>query len=258
MFLVRRRPEPRRPLRRPPYNPALFVVAPSSVVQSRSDVTSGVNFLDLAFLSSVTAGNHIMVTQASFGAGHTILTPTDTLLHTYVPMTAEQSSSNIRLRSFYVEDIDGGANTVHFEKSVAGGELSVTIAEIFGLKKSGSLDQTQVGTATGTAVSSGDITPTEANCFLYGAMTHVNNNVGITEDAADGWTLLQEQIPVSTISVATQWKKQGAAALEDADWVLASSSTWIAHVASFLEDTGAPMGSGQLLSMGRNRLVLVT
>lgn len=204
------------------------------LVQSTSKVVTGVNNTTLAYGSNVTAGNLIAVTQSQWrSTASTITTPTDTLGHAYTGMAAEQSANNTRLRSFYVANISGGANTVTFDISdTATGEMAVTVAEFSGALTASPLEAaTSAGPTLSTTPSSGDVTPSVNNCLLYGAMTNDSNNVTVTEEA--GWTLLEKQVPVSSIPVATEWKLQGTAAAEDADWTLASEQLWIAHVAAF-------------------------
>lgn len=211
-------------------------------VQSKSKSVGFVgNNTTLAFDSNVTAGNLLVVTHAHWGAsGIAISTPTDTLGHTYLPVAAEQSAGGglVRLRSFYVANCSGGANTVTFDAAGTDTvELAVVISEFSGVATSSPLDTTNVGTGTGTAVSSGNVTPSVDNCLLYGGMSDDSNNVGITEEA--GWTLIHEEIPAGSIPVATAFKVQTTATAEDADWTLASSKEWIAHVGVFKPEVAA-------------------
>lgn len=219
-------------------------------VQSASKAVSGVNNTTLAFAGNVTAGNWLAASQGSFrSTAHTITTPIDTLGHTYLPMTAEQSVSSVRGRSFYAENSSGGANTVTFDLSdTANGQFAVAIGEFSGVKTSSSLDTTNVGNGTGTALSSGDVTPSAGNALLYAAATASSNSVDVTEEA--GWTLMEKQIPAA-VPIFTEFKIQGSSpATEDADATAASNMSWIMHVAVFQE-----AGQGQLLASRRNRLV---
>lgn len=225
-------------------------------VQSASRVHTGVNGTTLAFTLPVTAGNLLVVTQASFkSGGHTIQAPTDTLLHTYVPMDTQQSVFNVRLQSFYVENCTGGANTVTFDfAEVGNGEFAVAIGEFRTVATSSAIDDTSQGGGTGTAVSTGDVTPIVDGCLLYAAMTSGANNVGLTEEA--GWELMEEQIPAASVAMAVIYKIQTTATTEDADWTAASSVSWIAHVAVFkpFVEAAAAVASGGSSRTNRGHL----
>jgi len=155
-------------------------------------------------------------------------------------MTAQNgSSANTALRSYFVEDTIGGANTVTFDMDGAGtGELSVTISEFSGVKTSASLDTSNLATGNSTAVSTGNVTPSVAECLLYAGAHCSLNNTTFTEEA--GWTLLEEQQSADQIGVATQWKL-GTTSAEDADWTLSQATAWAAHVAAFLPADLVPM-----------------
>lgn len=207
-----------------------------ALVQSASKAVGFVgNNTTLALSLNGTAGNLIIVTHAHWTvAGAAISTPTDTLGHTYLPVAAEQqeAAGSTRVRSFYVANITGGANTVTFDVAgTATAELAVVISEWSGAATSSPLDTTNTGTGTGTAASSGNVTPSVGNCLLYGGLAFSANNVQATEEA--GWTLLKEEIPAGSIPVATEYKLQTSATAEDADWTLASSSEWLAHIGVF-------------------------
>lgn len=212
----------------------------ATLVQSASKIITGVNNTTLAFTSAVTAGNMIAVSQVhATGANDAVSTPTDTLGHTYVQMSAEQAANLVKLKSFYVKNIIGGANTVTF--GIAGtntGEMAVVIAEINGIDRGNPLDVVSTGSGSDTLPTSGNITPGFGNSFLYAALCVNANNNAITDEA--GWTTLEKLVPVSSVPIATEYKVQIGITTEDATWTLGASANWVAMVAAFKTERVPP------------------
>lgn len=206
------------------------------LVQSTKKVVTGVNNTTLAYSSSVTAGNFLAVTHAHWEANsRTITTPTDTLSHTYVGMTAEQNSGvSVHLRSFYVANCSGGANTVTFDISTTDtGDLTVVVAEFSGVVTVSPLDQTNVGAGTGTAVAtSATATTAQADELLWGGLAYEGNDTTILETT--GYSIVQENEGGSTnMPIGTEYKVVAATGAYTANWTLGLSRTWIAHIATF-------------------------
>lgn len=208
--------------------------------QSAEKIVTSSSGTTLAFPSNVTAGNLLIAVQTHFNnLGAAITTPTDTLAHTYVAVDTQVSvDSNTQLRMYYVENCSGGANTVTFDiEGVNTGDITVNIFEFSGVATTSALlDGQNAGPSTGTAVSTGNVTPSEDNCLLIAAMSHNGADTSITEE----WTLLQENEGGSAnMPLATQYKVQTTATTEDGDWTLGASRTWGTQLGVFKSAGGA-------------------
>jgi hypothetical protein len=212
-----------------------------ALVQSTKKVVTGVNNTTLAYGSNVTAGNLLCNAQSQFQAGAaTITTPTDTLAHTYAGMVAEQSlvAGTIKLRSFYVENASGGADTVTFDMSGAStGDITVVVAEFSGALTAAALDQTSSATdssGSSTAVNSGATAAiAQADEMVWGAMLHDSgSNLTITQGG--GASLVQEnEGGAANMPIATSYLIVAAIATYSATWTISSGAQWAAHVATF-------------------------
>ena len=223
-----------------------------AIVQSTSKVVTGVNNTTLAYTSNLAAGNLLVVSQGHFiNAVNVISTPVDTLTHTFTGVTAEQSiGTNNKLRSFYAENSSAGADTVTFDIGTAAGNGDITcvVSEWSGALTSGSLDKTNTGTNTGTAVSAGATgTLTQADEMIWAAVAHSGNNTTITEDTGDSFTMLQEnEGGTSNFPIGTQYKIVSATTDTTPDFTLGASRTWIAHVGTFKAAAAAAQDTPEL------------
>lgn len=212
-----------------------------ALVQSTKKVVTAVNNTTLAYASNVTAANLLCVTHTHYSnPSQLITTPVDTLTHTYTGMAAEQSivfgADATKLRSFYVANCSGGANTVTFDiASTTTGDITCVIAEFSGVATTTPLETTNTGTATDTAVSGGSVTPAANGALLWGGMTFDGATTTITE----AMTIVQENEAGSTsMPVGCEWKEQAVAAAEAATWTLGASRQYLAHTACFTAAAG--------------------
>lgn len=210
----------------------------SKLIQSAVQGVNAVNNTTLAFPSSVTAGNMLVVTQGHYSdVAAAITTPTDTLGHTYLPAISEQQSADafVRFRTWYVPNCAGGSNTVTCDiDGTAGGQIRVVISEWQGAKVASPISATSSGgPTTSTAVSTGDATPVDANCLLYAAVLCGGwDPQFFTQEGT--WEFLQQYSASDfTMAVNAQWKRQTSAIAEDADWTLSNSREWLSHVIAF-------------------------
>lgn len=210
-----------------------------TLVQSAKKDIAGVNNTTLAFPSPLTAGNLLVVSNVHYQAagGTTITTPTDTLAHTYLPVSAQQNTTDtfVHLRSFYVANCSPGADTVTVDISgAANGEITVIISEWGGVVTASPLSGTPtspgpVGTATPTT---GNITPVDDNCVLIGVLNAGGIPVTITPDA--GWTTVQEYEGTNnTVTLSVVYKLQASQATDAAGWTISSAQNCLAHIMAF-------------------------
>jgi hypothetical protein len=237
-----------------------------ALVQSVDKVVTGVASTTLAFTSNVTAANLLVVSHAHWQGGTAnINTPTDTLLHTYTGVTAQQAFGgggvNNKLRSFYVENCSGGANTVTFAMSTSTGDITCSVSEWSGAETSTALDKTNTATfsatTTGTAGATGVLT--QADEMIYAAVAHDGADTTITEDSADGFTIIQEaEGGTSDMNLATQYKIVSATTDTTPNWTFGASRTGAGHVGTFKATGGAPADQEPALIGGKltNSLLL--
>jgi hypothetical protein len=207
------------------------------LVQSAKRVITGVNNTTLAFPSNVTAGNLICVSHAHFTSpARTITTPVDTLTHTYVPMTAEQTKDGEgKLRSYYVENCSGGANTVTFDIELATtGDITVVIAEFSGIVTSGALDKTQVDTGdlTTDATSEFTLETAQADELLWGAVIHTGADTTIAE-TGDASLVQENEGGSSNMPLAVSYEIVAAISTYAATWTFGANRDYAAHIATF-------------------------
>ena len=233
-----------------------------ALVQSVEKVVTGsTGSTTLAYASNLTAGNLLCVSQGHWqDTDEVITTPIDTLTHTYIGMVAEQNlgsgASFNSLRSFYVANCSGGANTVTFDSVGAEQtDITVVIAEFSGALTVSPLGVTSSGTGTGTAVSSGTTaTLDQATGMLWGAMIHSGADTTIAETG--GATLVQEnEGGTSNMPIGVSYELTTATTAQAATWTVGASREWAAHVAFFKAAAagGDPEGSllgGKLLRGG--------
>jgi len=205
-----------------------------TLVQSVKAIVTGVSFTTLAYGSNVTAGNLLCNSHSHWSLDdNAINTPSDTLTHTHVPMVAEQAIGAFnKLRSFYVANCSGGANTVTFDIASGDlGDITVVVAEFSGAATTTPLGVTASGTGTGTEVSSGNTaTLDQPTGMLWGAMIHSGADTTIAETG--GATIVQEnEGGTSNMPIGVSYELTTATTAQDATWTVGASRTWAAHVA---------------------------
>jgi hypothetical protein len=220
-------------------------------VQSRMTGGASVNSISLAFSSSVTAGNLIVVAISAynFSTNGDTFTVTDSLSNTYhqigVTYHTAWDQANL-LAVFYAYNISGGACTVTVNPSgTDAAYVRFAIHEFTGIRTSPDpFDQTNRGQAnSGTAVNSGNITTTSASELIFGAMNTYYSRT-ITEGA--NFTKLQENEDASIMTIGTEERDVTSTGTYAANWTLNSSDVWWAIVASFVK---AAPASGQPIIM---------
>jgi hypothetical protein len=213
-------------------------------VQSTKKVTGGSASSTLAFGANVAAGNLLIVSVASWSATVSNLnTPTDTLTHTYAPVTAQQQSTGTqnKLRSWYIHNSSGGADTVTYGVSAGTADLTCVISEWSGEDTSAApLDKTNVATGSSTTPSAGATgTLAQADELIYACGAHDGADTTWTEDTTDGFSLLQEnEGGTSNMPIAVQYKIVSSSTTITPDWTLGASRGWFGHVGTFKAASG--------------------
>ena len=210
-----------------------------ALVQSTEKIVTGVNNTTLAFASNLTAANLLCVSHSHWvEPAAAISTPTDTLSHTYVGMVTEQTiNTNAKLRSFYVADCTGGADTVTFDAAgTDNGDLALVIAEFSGAATVSPLGVTSSAndtSGTSTAVNSGATAQLDqATGMLWGGMNYSGDNTTITETG--GATLVQEhEGGTADMPIGTTYELTTVDTGQAATWTLGAGRQWQAHIAFF-------------------------
>ena len=205
-------------------------------VQSDIVVTSGTSAA-LAYPVNVTAANWLWSSLAAWSSSpdpSPLATPTDTLTHTWTAAVAEQTpDGNTALRSWYVEDCSGGANTVTFAPA-ATGDVTGVVAEFSGVALTGSVEHTaSAGPTASTAPATGNITDRDTDSMLIGAVTYAGADTTIAEEH----TLIEENQGGSTnMPIAVQDIIGGTD--QSLSWTLGASRTWVCHAVEVLVAAG--------------------
>lgn len=184
------------------------------------------------------SGKLIVVCIATYKSGsnptHAVADDVGNTYTLLAQITTVSGSDNYRLSIFYAKDtIAAGAGTNVTVTPSATAFITFSIANYSGADTTTPNDQSgTAGPTAGTAVSSGNITPTANNELLAAAVTHLNGDIAMTTEA--GWTLNFEVTDGTSVQpISNEYKVQGTAAAEDADWTLGASTTWLAVIGSF-------------------------
>jgi PKD repeat protein len=172
------------------------LLAQISYVQSASNVSfTNATAASVSFTSNTTAGNAIVVAVST--AGPVISSVADTQGNTYIQ--AAVSGSNA---VWYATAIKGGAAKITANFAASTGFNLIYIHEYGGLASSSALDQVSIQTGTGTAVTSGAKTTTQANELLFGYASVDNcvsgGTTGFTARQTAGCNFSEDMIVSST------------------------------------------------------------
>jgi glucose/arabinose dehydrogenase len=157
---------------------AKAATAPQFLQSRTKEIKSGATN-SLAFSSANTAGNLIVVYVAWSNTG--AVTVSDTRGNSYASATSRTTWGTSRSSQvFYARNISGGSNTVTatFATSITSfGDIY--IHEYSGLDKTSPLDVATTASGTASAMSSGQLTTTNANDLLFGTAASTNKVTGI-------------------------------------------------------------------------------
>jgi hypothetical protein len=138
----------------------------------------------MSFSSNTTAGDTIIV--AIDGEASSISSVTDSLGNTYTKAVGITSPSNLAI--YYASDMTGGADTVTADFGSSTGFSTLYIQEVSGVAVSSPVDQTNSSSvSSGTSLSSGNVTTTQASELLFG---YCWSSHSVTAGES-GWGVLQ-------------------------------------------------------------------
>lgn len=207
------------------------------VRQAENTGDTASNSIAATWGGNTATGNLSVLGVAWTGSGINVSSVTDSQGNTYQSARAKTAASSgiDYYQIWYAENITGGTTptvTVNFSGSATFRRIGMH--EVSGLATSGSLDQTNAGTATsGTTVNPGNVTTTVADEYLFAGGTCFNNETftqgtnwnARTTPATDTFT--QDRIVSSTGTYATSFTDS-------------LSAEWVAQAATFKAPDAAP------------------
>ena len=202
--------------------PRLF--AQISYLQSASSVSfTSATGVSVSFTSNTTLGNTIVVAAST--AGPAISSVADTQGNTYVQAVASGTNA-----IWYATSIKGGADTVTANFAASTGFSLIYVHEYAGLATS-PLDQVSSQTGTGTAVTSGAKTTTQANelIFGYASVDHcvLSGSTGFSVRQTAGCNMSEDMIVSATGTYAATFTQN-------------ISSGWAGLMATFKAASAGP------------------
>jgi hypothetical protein len=169
---------------------SITVANPSAsitLVQKATNITSTAQNLSATLPSTVTAGNLIVVSVSGWPNLPAATPVTDSLGNTYSIAGTVLVFNGAYSAIYYAKNIRGGTNTVTFNTVKSGGQISMAVAEFSGGDTVSPLDRTAGTVGSGTAPSSGNMTPSLAGDLVIGSGTHAGNTV---TTAGSGFTMI--------------------------------------------------------------------
>ena len=160
-------------------------VASIVLVQKNSNTTSSAQSLARALPSSVTAGNLIVVSVS--GWPNNTIAVSDNRGNSYSIAGNVLTSSGAYSAIYYAKNVVAGTTTVTVRTGRSGAQISMVVAEFSGVDTVSPLDSAAGAVGTGTAPSSGSMTPTNAGDLVIGSGTHNGNTV---TTAGSGFTMI--------------------------------------------------------------------
>ncbi|HEY7042458.1 MAG TPA: PQQ-dependent sugar dehydrogenase [Nocardioidaceae bacterium] len=207
--------------------PAVAAVTPAFVQVRANEVSSGTTN-SLAFTNAPKAGNLIVVYVLWNNAG--AVTLSDSRGDTYASAGSRTTwGSNYSAQTFYAKNIVGGATTVTatFGTSLTSFGI-VYVHEYSGVDKTNPLDVTATATGTAKAMSSGNVTTTNATDLLFGAGASSNavnqGGTGYTTRSTASGNRTEDRVVTSTGSYAATASQNGNA--------------WVMQIVAFKADAG--------------------
>lgn len=208
------------------------------VVQVKRAIVNGAADASLSFDTLPTVGNTIVVVAATYAGNLASGSVTDNQSHTYTQrgkIEADSGTDNGDLSQYHTTVVNSsGTFTVTINPDGSSVDMTWLIMEISGRAASPyDTAVTAQAATTSTTASTGNITPSEANCLLVAALSHTSTDTPLTETMS-GCTLIDEieggssYMPLSVIV-----KLQTTATTEAATWTIGSSVEWICDVVSY-------------------------
>ncbi len=166
--------------------------------------------------------------------------------NTYSPLTRKNSSdANSGVQWFYAKNVNASGTftiTVHFATNVS--SVAAAISEWSGCDTTSPFDVENTNGGTGTAVTTGSMTPANANSLYVGVMGTTAGNVSIGE----ALTKIAERENGGTGAVIAVEYTVSSGAINPG-WTMGSSVTWAACGATFKPASTVNTGAGFLTMM---------
>ena len=216
--------------------PQQLAAASIAFVQGNSGGYTAVTSLAVAFPSSNTAGNLIVVTARASAQNRT-WTIGDTRGNVYILARQFNGSSDPAsdLRVYYAYNIAGGSNTVSLSISGAAARLAATVREYSGFGTANPLGQSSAAEGSSSSLNSGSVTTTTSTALLVGFGTSSNQT---TFSAGSGFGNLIEN---GIGRIASQDRIVGSIGTYASTMTISPSFGWGAMVVSF---KGSGSGGG--------------
>jgi hypothetical protein len=131
--------------------------------------------------------------------------------------------NNWNAEVWYGLDSSGSGTTVTITMG-ATGNAAVNVSEWSGIKTASAADTTNTNSATGTAVTTGSVTPSAAPALVIGVTAH-NDTASPSAGPDGGFTALTQVIGSSMVNNSA-YLIQTSAAAANPGWTLAGSVTW--------------------------------
>ena len=154
------------------------LAASIALVQSAYRTTTSAQTLAAALSSkAVTAGNLIVVSVSGWPNLPAATAVTDNLGNTYSSAGTVLTSLGAYSAIYYAGNVKAGAATVTVRTVKSGGQISMVVAEFSGVDTVSPLDKVTGAVGSGTAPSSGTMTPVMTGELVIGSGTHNGNTV---------------------------------------------------------------------------------
>jgi hypothetical protein len=206
-----------------------------------ADVASSVTVNQLAFSSSVIAGNLLIVAFLEASGTNTVVSVADSVGTTYRPAVNKAVGGFASSWIYYGAAGGSGANTFTVTWTNNSFFPQIWLYEVIGSTLTNQLDQVSSATGSSATVTSG-LTPatTSANEFLFGYLIPANNIIA----GESGWTTTIDP----AAGPATQYTVSGATGTYASTGTANASGTYIGLIATFLPGAGgnAPLRPGPL------------
>jgi hypothetical protein len=206
-----------------------------ALVQSRKSVSNSANSTALSFTSLPTVGRLIVVAVATYAGNIGTSAVSDNQGNSYTRSAVAQPDGQDSDAALFwaIATTSAGTFTVTVNPDGTSADITFIIAEFSGNASSPADQATNSPTnAQSTSATSGNITPSEANCLWVGVLTHCGTNRTITE--TNGTRIDEDEGGTSNMPISMTYKVQTAAATEAATWTIGTGSVYYgAVVASF-------------------------
>jgi len=218
---------------------AIALVASTSKGSSDSGASVTTDAVDTS------GANLIVISATTFGSG--AITPTDSKGNTWTALTSHNQGSYFSRFYYCASPTVGTGHT--FTLSGVGSYPVLSAMAFSGALGASPADQENgAGTASGTSLATGSITPSEDNCVVVAG---ISTDPG-TGHAMSGYTVAQSDwVNSEHIGGGISYLVQTTAAAANPSWSWTGASAGVASIASF---KAAAVASGNPAVGGRGRL----